>query len=122
MSVEQLETSARISTITELRGCNESECWCALGMLRYFSMERRGPFYSPKGIRAVGASFGSSKTFSIRRCIGLSSAHRTVHNGTILNPLIAGFLFMGGGAPDYQLTHLTVGAADMANVGIGRAE
>jgi hypothetical protein len=45
--------------------------------LDYFSMAPRGPFYSPKGPRAVGALFETSKTSFVYRCIGLSCVHRT---------------------------------------------
>jgi hypothetical protein len=67
----------------------------------------RGPFYSPKGSRSVGAPFGRRWLPSVRGCTGLSGAHRTVNIATVENPLIGYFLLLG--APDRLVHHSTIG-------------
>jgi hypothetical protein len=57
-----------LPTITELRGCDESECWCALGILGYCSMAHRGPFYSPNGPRSRWSSIRKFHTFLVCVC------------------------------------------------------
>jgi hypothetical protein len=46
------------------------------------------PFIAPRGLGAVGASFGSSQPSSVRECTGLSGAHQTTLVQQLPNSLI----------------------------------
>jgi hypothetical protein len=74
-------------------------------------MAPRGPFYSPRGLGAIGSSISKFHT-----C--LVCAHRTVHSLTVHKYLIGWFPVLG--APDCPVTQLTVGAANVADVVVGR--
>jgi hypothetical protein len=56
------------------------------------------PFIALRDLGAIGAPFGRLWLPSVRGCIGLSDAHRTVNSATTKNPLIGYFMLLG--APD----------------------
>jgi hypothetical protein len=65
-----------LSTIIELCGCDESECWSALDMLGYCIKVPRGSFYSPKGPRSHWLLHKEAQNLPCLR------AHRTVRCAT----------------------------------------
>jgi hypothetical protein len=68
-----------------------------------------GPFIAPRDLGAVGAPFGVTWLPSIRGCIVLSGAHRTLHSTMAMYPLIGCFLLLG--APNHS-----VGGTELSGV------
>ena len=54
------------------------------------------PFIAPRDLGAVGAPFGRPWLPSVRGCIGLSGAQRTVNSATATESLIGWFPVLGG--------------------------
>jgi hypothetical protein len=80
-------------------------------------MVPEGPFIAPKDLGAIEALFGSSHpslSMGVQDC---PVVHRAMHSTTVGGSLIGHFPFQtgtrlpeGGGAPDFLMLHLTVGA------------
>jgi hypothetical protein len=59
-----------LTEITKIRGCRDSECWCALEMLGCRMKVPRGPLIAPMGLGDVGFSIRKLQKFPLREHIG----------------------------------------------------
>jgi hypothetical protein len=76
---------AKISSCSVLKECLGAAPW-RLG----------GPFIALRDLGAVGVPFRRPWLPSVRECIGLSGAHRTLHGATVIESLIGYFPLLGG--------------------------
>jgi hypothetical protein len=88
------KTCARISIYQSKSVVALSRCRRMFkGCLVLSSMRIGVPFIAPRDLGAVEDPFGRPWLLSVRGCIGLSGAHRTVNSATATESLIGGFLF-----------------------------